>query len=66
MDNAVRSQAKRASGWQVFLDEAKRKFADAKTTDERRGLRDAIRRFERLIRSKAPMPHGTRKSATRN
>jgi len=65
MDNGTRSQAKNASTWDIFLDEAKRRFADAKTGEERRDLREAIRGFEKLIRRRARMPQ-TRKSATRN
>jgi len=49
MDNETRSQAKNALGWEPFLDEAKRRFADARTSEERRNLREAIRGFERLI-----------------
>jgi hypothetical protein len=38
MDNDTRSQAKKALGWEIFLDEAKRRFADARTGEERRNL----------------------------
>ncbi len=65
MDNETRSQAKNALGWEPFLDEAKRRFADARTSEERRNLREAIRGFERLIQRRARMPKA-RKSATRN
>ena len=70
MDNDARSQGKKGSGWQIFLDEAKRRFADAKTATDRRELRDSIQRFERLIRRNVPLPkvrqsgRHLRKSAT--
>jgi len=62
MDNEKRSQDKKEGGWGDFLDEAKRRFADAKTAEERRELRDSIRRFERLIRRKVRIPRKTTQS----
>ena len=64
MDNTLRSQAKSRVGWEPFLDEAKRRFADARTSEERHSLREAIQGFERLIRRRAKMPKA-RKSPTR-
>ena len=61
MDNTERSQQKTACGWEIFLEDAKRKLAKATTTQERREWRDSIRRFERLIRRNVQMP---RKIAT--
>ena len=63
MDNDTGSQEKSSLGWKVFLDEAKRRFTDAKTRDERLGFRSSIKAFERLIRAGAKMP---RESATSN
>jgi hypothetical protein len=63
MDNDARSQEKNAREWGVFLDEAKRKFADATTSEERRGLREAIHIFERLIRRGVSMPGGRRRQS---
>jgi hypothetical protein len=56
MDNIERSQGKNGSGWQLFLEEAQRRFAEAQTTEERRGWRDSILRFKRLIRRGVKMP----------
>jgi hypothetical protein len=56
MDNSAISQEISCSGWQVFLDEAKRRFADAKNNKERLEWRRTIRAFELLLLWRAPMP----------
>jgi len=55
IDNDKRSQAKNASGWEIFW---MRQSAGLQTLAlERNDMREAIRTFERLIRRRVPMPH---------
>ena len=56
MHNDAISQEISCTGWEVFLDEAKKRFADAADSRERKNWRQAIRAFQLLIRAKAPMP----------
>lgn len=56
MGNREISQQERGVTWQVLLDEAKKRFADARTAKERQGFRDSIRAFEKLIKRGARVP----------
>jgi hypothetical protein len=51
------------SGWNFFLDQARRMLAEETNPERIRDLRMAVKGFEILIKRRAPLPKGLKKIA---
>jgi hypothetical protein len=60
MDNAKRSQAQKAAGWDFLIREAKVRLVDATQAEERKSWRRSIRTLELLKRRNVKLPRARR------
>ncbi len=67
MCNEEISQGQIGGGWKIFLEEARRRLADANDGKERRQCRRTVRAFELLLLWESAMPRQAKSyAATQN